>query len=120
MITKKEFEEFLKQYNKFNEAISRMEEAISGKSYRINLYETDWSEAVEDMLFIFLKSHFTEAGIDWITYYLFEDIEDKLVTVTIPADIFEEEKEIEYHLNSLDELWDFLLTDKKLYFKYAE
>ena len=53
MITKKEFKEFLSKYNKFNEAISRMEEAISGKPYGINLYETDWFGAVEDMLFIF-------------------------------------------------------------------
>ena len=27
---------------------------------------------------------------------------------------------IEYHLNSIDELWEFLLTDKKQYFKNAE
>ena len=48
---------------------------------------------------------------------MFEDIEDKLVTVKQDKDIFNEEKEIEYHLNSLEELWDFLLTDKKAYFK---
>jgi hypothetical protein len=34
--------------------------------------------------------------------------------------MFNKEEEIEYHLNSINELWDFLLTDKKLYFKNAE
>ena len=53
-------------------------------------------------------------------YYFFEDVEDHLVTVTISADLFDKEHEVEYHLNSVDELWDFLLTNKKLYFKDAE
>jgi hypothetical protein len=40
--------------------------------------------------------------------------------ITKEADLFKEKEEIEYHLNSIDELWEFLLTDKKLYFKNAE
>ena len=120
MITKKEFTKFINQYQIFDTALNRISEAVSGSKYGLTLFETDWGEAVGKMLDIFLDSHFTEEGVDWVIYYLFEDIEDKLVIVTEPADMFNKEKKIEYHLNSLDELWDFLLTNKKTYFKNAE
>ena len=120
MITKEEFTKYLTQYQIFDKAMDRLSEALSGSKYGVPLFETDWGEAVGEMLDIFLMSHFTVYGADWVTYYLFEDIEDKLVEVTKPADMFNEEKKIEYHLNSIDELWDFLLTDKKTYFKNAE
>ena len=122
MITKEQLSEFLDRYSKFDKAVIRMGEAISGKSYpySTDLFETDWYNIVNEIFYTFLESHFTEAGIDWITYYFFEDIEDHLVTVTISADLFNKEHEVEYHLNSVDELWDFLMTDKKLYFKDAE
>ena len=122
MITKEELSKFLDLYSNFDKSIIRMGEAISGKSYPYNtdLFETDWYETVNEMFYTFLESHFTETGIDWITYYFFEDIEDHLVTINISADLFNKEHEVEYHLNSVDELWDFLMTDKKLYFKDAE
>ena len=122
MITKEELKNFLDRYNNFDKAVTRMEEAISGKSYPYgtNLFETDWHTYVSEMYDIFLESHFTDKGIDWVNYYFLEDIDDHLVTVTISADLFNKEQEVEYHLNSVDELWDFLITDKKLYFKDAE
>ena len=122
MITKEQLSEFLDRYSKFDKAVIRMGEAVSGKSYpySTDLFETDWYTHVSEMYDIFLESHFTDEGIDWINYYFFEDIEDHLVTVTISADLFNKEHEVEYHLNSVDELWDFLMTDKKLYFKDAE
>ena len=118
MITKEEFTKFINQYQIFNKALDRLSEALSGSKYGLPLFETDWGEAVGKMLDIFLDSHFTETGVDWIAYYLFESVEDKKVTIT-KKDMFGE-KEFEYHLNSLDELWDFLLTNKVLYFKNAE
>ena len=123
MITKEELNKFLDLYSNFDKSIIRMGEAISGKPYpyiSTDLFETDWYETVNEMFYTFLESHFTETGIDWITYYFFEDMEDHLVTVNISADLFNKEHEVEYHLNSVDELWDFLMTDKKLYFKDAE
>lgn len=122
MITKEQLSEFLDRYSKFDKAVIRMGEAISGKSYpySTDLFETDWYTHVSEMYDIFLESHFTDEGIDWINYYFFEDVEDHLVTVTVSADLFDKEHEVEYHLNSVDELWDFLLTNKKLYFKDAE
>ena len=122
MITKEELSKFLDLYSNFDKAITRMEKAISGNSHfcSTNLFDTDWYTHVSDMYDIFLESHFTDEGIDWINYYFFEDIKDHVVTITISADLFNKEHEVEYHLNSVDELWDFLLTNKKLYFKDAE
>lgn len=120
MITKEEFRNYIELYQIFDNGLERLSEALSGSKYGVPIFECDWADAVGRMLDCFLESHFTEEGVDWITYYLFEDIEDKLVVITEPKDIFNDERDIEYHLNSIDELWDFLLTDKKKYFKDGE
>jgi len=116
MITKEEFVKYLTEYQSFEKSIDRLGEALGGKGYYY-IYECDWYDNVGQMLDIFIDSHFTESGADWIFYYLFEDISDKKVKIKIEEDLFEEEKEIEYHLNSLEELWNFLLINKNLYFK---
>ena len=118
MITKEEFIKYLTQYQIFDKGLERISEALSGSRYGIPIFECDWAEAVGIMLDTFIDSHFTEKGSDWIMYFLFEDVDDKKV-IFAEEDIFGE-KEKEYHLNSLDELWDFLLTDKKKYFKDGE
>ena len=118
MITEKDFSKFLTEYKFFEEATRRMKETFCGKSHLF--VECDWVDSVGKMLDIFIDSHFTEKGADWIYYYLFEDVGDHKVIVKKEADMFNKEEEIEYHLNSIDELWNFLLTDKKLYFKNAE
>ena len=115
MITKEEFCKFITSYQEFQDNIDKFDMAITGKNYPTILFETKWFSAVGKMLDAFLDSHFTEEGIDWICYYLFEDIGDKVVTVEY-EDLFGE-KEIEFHLNSVDELWDFLISDKTAYFK---
>lgn len=117
MISKELFVKYLEQYQRFNTAFERIEEALMGKKYSSNLYESDWYDSVGAMLDLFLESHFTEYGIDWICYFLFEDIDDKAAYVKQEEDMFNEEKEIRYPLGTIDELWDFLLTDKKSYFK---
>lgn len=117
MITKEEFFNYLTEYQNFDKGINRLSEALLGKSSYSSLWEVDWIENVGKMLDIFISSHFTEEGIDWVDYYLFEDIKDKVVHIKQEKDMFNEEKDIEYHLNSIEELWNFLNTDKKLYFK---
>ena len=117
MISKEEFFNFITHYQTFDKAFDRIENALFGRKYGSNLYEADWVESVGGMLDVFINSHFTEEGASWINYYLFEDIEDKLVKIKIEADLFEGKKELEYHLNSLEELWNFLLTNTKQYFK---
>ena len=115
MISKEDFFKFILEYQTFEQAIDRIDAAISGSIYGCGLWESDWYSAVGKMFDLFVNTHFTELGADWVFYYMFEDIEDKLVTIKQEKDIFNEEKEIQYHLNSIDEL--FLLTDKKAYFK---
>ena len=115
MITKEEFTKFIKNYQVFYNGIERFEKAITGSKYTSNLLESDWGDAVGIMLDTFLDSHLTVDGADWVTYYLFEDVEDKLVTVD-EKDLFGINKK-EYHLNSINELWNFLLTNPERYFK---
>lgn len=117
MITKGEFIKFIQSYIEFQDSVDNFDKAITGKSYPSILFETKWYEAVGRMLDSFLDSHFTDYGIDWICYFLFEDVNDKAAYIKQEGDMFNEEKEIRYSLESADELWDFLLTDKKLYFK---
>ena len=121
MITKSEFVDFIQNFKKFEEAIDRIDHCLMGNDkYSAELWESDWYIAVCEMFDTFINSHFTEAGADWINYSLFETIEDKIAYIKQPEDMFEKEKEIEYHLNTIDELWDFLNTDKKLYFKNVQ
>ena len=119
MITKEEFIKFIQSYQEFENSVDRFDKAITGKSYPSILYETKWYEAVGKMLDSFLDSHFTDYGIDWICYFLFEDVNDKAAYIKQEGDMFNEEKEIRYSLESADELWNFLLTDVKAYFKNA-
>ena len=119
MITEKEFTDYLTQYQIFDKALDRLSEALSGSKYGLALFETDWGDAVGKMLDIFLDSHLTVDGADWVGYYLFEDIEDKKVVVKT-NDLFNGEVKTEYHLNSIKELWDFLITNPAQYFKNAE
>ena len=48
------------------------EKFLSGdRSHRVNLWESNWVDAVGKMWDDFIYSHFTEEGIDWINYYFF-------------------------------------------------
>ena len=116
MITKKELYDFITKYQVFSDAVDRMEEAISGKKFRCNLFETDWYDAVGCMLDIFLDSHFTEDGCNLITWWLWEDV-DKIIYETVDPDLFNGETEIEYNIESFDNLWNYMIKHKKDYFK---
>jgi len=116
MITKELFIDYISQFLTYQEAFDRLEKSLFGeRAYRYsNLYESDWNMAVGGMLDIFLQSHFTEEAQDWINWWLFEDVKDKKVLVTRHGDLFNKEHKVEYHLNTLEDLWDFLLKEKYL------
>ena len=118
MITKEEFVKIITNYNKFQKGIDRIFKAFTGEEYYY--YECDWVETVNLMFETTIYTHFTEAGADWIFYYMYETIEDKKVLITIEADLFNGQRKMEYHLNSIEDLWNFLMTNKKIYFKDAE
>lgn len=113
MLSKTEFTDYINEFLSFQKTVDKLSDLLGD----IPLFESNIYINVGRMLDLFLDTHFTEDGADWVYYYLFEDIEDKYVKITKPKDIFNEEEEFEYHLNSLDELWDFLLTYKEKYFK---
>lgn len=117
MITKDEFTKYLNTYQLFEERVDRMGKAITGSTS--NLFESDWYTAVDEMFSIFLNSFLTEDGIDVVYYFLFEPIEPKTIVVTQEKDMFNEEEKITYTLETLEDVWNFLLTDTKIYFKNA-
>lgn len=114
MISKKLFVKFLEQYQRFDKAFERIEEALMGKKYSSNLYESDWVDSVGFMLDTFLQSHFTEYGCDLINAYLFENCRE--FWITEDKNLFEDEKENHYVYNTLEELYDIMLKFKNDYF----
>ena len=114
MINKELFVKYLEQYQRFNTAFERIEEALMGKKYSSNLYESDWYDSVGAMLDLFLESHFTEYGRDLINAYLFEDCRE--FWVSKGKTLFEDKKEEHYEYNSLEELYDVMLKFKNDYF----
>jgi len=114
MISKELFIKFLSQYQRFDQAYERIDEALMGKKYHSNLYDSDWYDAVGNMLDLFLESHFTDNGQDLINAYLFEDCRE--FWVNKDKTLFEDEKEEYYEFNSLEELYDVMLKFKNDYF----
>ena len=114
MITKKEFCEFIKSYQEFQDNIDKFDMAITGKNYPTILFETNWYEANGKMLDIFLDSHFTEEGCELITWWLFEDL-DHIIYET--PDLFSQGQKVEYDVNNIEDLWNYLIINKEIYFK---
>lgn len=110
MISKELFVKFLEQYQRFNKAFGRIEEALMGKQFSSNLCESDWYDSVGYMLDIFLESHFTEYGCDLINAYLFENCKEFWQTK------FKNEEEEHYTFDTLEELYDVMLKFKNNYF----
>jgi len=110
MITKEEFIKYLNEWKSFETSIDAIGICVFANEYSV--WETKFADAAGKMLDIFINSHFTEEGSDLINWYLFESVQK---TITIPETLFEPSKKIS--LESLDDLWDFLKSDSKIYFK---
>ena len=118
MINKEEFINFVEAYEEFERGINNLEKFLSGdRSHRVNLWESNWVDAVGKMWDDFMYSHFTEAGYDLINWWKFEDV-DHIITQTITPDLFLCEKsEIEYNVNDIEDLWNYLTKFSSDYFK---
>ena len=110
MLTKELFIEAINNYNKFTEAIERISDAISGKDYSCNLFESDWYNAVYHLVDCFLKSHFTLEGADLIYWWIFEDV-DKIITIED-----ENGDKTDMDITTIDSLWDYMVSFKHDYF----
>ena len=113
MLTKRQFINFIRFYQEFSTAVDRFDKAITGKSYSTILFEADWYNSVGKLLDIFLESHFNEDGQDLVTWWLFEDVDH---TIYHQPDLFSEGKKIEYDVNKLEDLWEYLIMYKEDYF----
>ena len=115
MLTKELFFKFINEFKIFDEAVERLEIAISGRKYGCNLYDSDWYNSVGIMLDTFVESHFTNDGQDLVSWWLFEDV-DKIITQKVDPDLFNGASEIEYNVNELEDLWNYMVEYKKDYF----
>ena len=118
MITQEEFNSFINNFQAFEKSIDRFGKALGGKEFYY-IYECDWYDNVGKMLDIFLESHFTEDGQDLVTWWLFEDVEH-IIWQTVDPDLFHGKSEIEYNVEEIWDLWDYMVKYKKDYFKDAE
>ena len=117
MISKKEFIDFIEAYEEFEKGIDNLEKFLSGnKQYGINLWESSWVDAVGKMWDNFIYSHFTEEGVDLIDWWKFEDV-DHIITQTVTPDLFNKKSEIEYNVNNIEDLWNYLTKFSSDYFK---
>ena len=118
MITKEIFVDYLTNAIKFDKAVNRLEEAISGKPYGCDLYESDWCLAESNMLDLFLRGWFNVQGLDLIYWWMYESV-DKVITQKVDSDLFNGESEINYDVESIDDLWNYLVRYKNDYFLNA-
>lgn len=115
MITKEILKEIIDLNQTFQNGIERIETALCGKPYSCNLLESDWVIAHEKMFDAFLKSYFNESGQNLLYWWLYESV-DKIIYQKIDSDLFEDKKEIQFDVNSIDDLWDYMIKHKEDYF----
>ena len=117
MINKEEFIKFIKAYEEFEKGINNLENFLSeDRPHGVNLWESNWVDAVSKMWDQFMYSHFTEEGSDLINWWKFEDI-DHIITQTVSPDLFNGKSEIEYDVNNIEDLWNYLTKFPSDYFK---
>ena len=117
MITKEEFVKFIQAYEEFEEGINNLGKFLGGdRPYRVNLWDSNWVDAVCKMWDQFMYSHFTEEGSDLINWWKFEDV-NHIIIQTVSPDLFNGKSEIGYNINNIEDLWNYLTKFSSDYFK---
>lgn len=117
MINKEEFVKFIKAYEEFEEGIDNLEKFLSGDiPHWVDLWGSNWVDAVCKMWDQFMYSHFTEEGCDLINWWKFEDV-NHIITQKTDPDLFHGKSEIEYNVNDIEDLWNYLTKFSSDYFK---
>lgn len=116
MITKEEFIKFIHEYQSFINGMEKISKVISGSKYGLNLYDCVWYDSVGKMCDIFVESNFNEVGCDLIYWWLYEDV-DHIITQDVNPDLFNGKTTVEYDVNDIGDLWNYLIKFKKDYFK---
>jgi hypothetical protein len=94
-----EYSDFLEElmiYKKINEELSELHEI--GFDFYEGKYKI--SDKIEKMFLIFLRTHFTEEGVDWIVWFVFENEYGQKDWSKIKSFKFENGKSVENDLNS--------------------
>lgn len=106
MMNKNDFVKIIEQHQAFEKGIERIEKALMGNRYNSNIFESDWVQAEYIMFDTILTSVLTNEGWDLVTWYLYEDV---------AKDIYEKDGKV-VELNSIEDLYDYLITHKEDYF----
>ena len=94
-----EYSDFLEElmtYKKINEELSELHEI--GFDFYEGKYKI--SDKIENMFLIFLRTHFTEEGVDWIIWFVFENEYGQKDWSQLKSFKFEDGKAVENDLNS--------------------
>lgn len=104
MLTKEEFKKVIDIYNGWVDNVEKLSEVLTKSRY--SLYESPIIDDVGKLFDCFIDSHFTEEGSDLVYWWIYEGV---------PKEIYEGDKVIS--VETIDELWNYFLTNLKLYFK---
>lgn len=118
MITKEEFLSFIKNYQTFVNSMESIQKSVFGSLYECNFSDCEWYDSVNEMFDIFLDTHFTREGCNLICWQLFDNV-DHIIYQTVEADLFKGKSEIEYDVNDLEDLWNYMVKFKDEYFLYV-
>lgn len=97
MITKEQFEEFIENYYLFDNYVNELQKL------QIDIIETPLFNQFAKLNDLFLTTNFTEEGVDWINWWLYERVS---FTGEINAAYDDSGEEID--LSSLSKLWDLV------------
>lgn len=103
------FDEFKRQVDSIDE--------INRKFEAFGITESQIYEDVNMLFENFIDSHFTEEGCDLFFWWKYENVK-KVIYKTVTPDIFtKEQKKIEINVEKIEDLWEYMIKHKKVYFK---
>jgi len=76
----------------------------SMKLYKFGFDDLNLKEGLHDVITILLKSHYSEAGEDWISWWLWEDVK---------RIVFDEKGEEVVDLTNVEDLWKYVEEIRK-------
>lgn len=102
------FIKFLEQYTIFCNGVNRFGDAIFSKEINdYSLLDSDWGQASDELFDITLRILFSDEGADFVSDWYFK-------CALFPDDFNSKE------IKTSEDLWNYLLKHKELYFKNVE
>ena len=114
IVTKEQFKEIINLHKTFNDELDKISETLFGNSYS-SLIECKFAESANIMFDKFIEILLTEEGEDLLYWWIYEDV-DKIIYYKTPDTLFEKGKEESRSVESFDNLWDYMIENKSVYF----